>query len=239
MIDYDRLAADYARHRTIHPEVFCSLIATAPVTARSQVLEIGCGTGSYIAAMQSQTGAACWGIDPSAQMLSHAQARAATVHFQQSSIQQADLPAASFDLIFSVDVIHHVTDQAAYFRQAIRFLKAGGRLCTVTDSEAIIRQRQPLATYFPETVEADLARYPRIEELQRLMAAAGFTDVTLEQVEFAYPLASIQSFRDRAFSVLHLISDAAFQRGLARLEADFAAGRISCMSRYALLWGSK
>ena len=144
-----------------------------------------------------------------------------------------------FDLVFSVDVIHHVDIRLAYFREAYRVLRAGRKVCTVTDSEWIIRHRQPLAIYFPETVEIELDRYPRIAELREVMERVGFSEMTEDTVEFAYQLTDIQAYRDKAFSALLLIPEAAFQRGIERMEQDLRTGPIQCASRYLLLWGTK
>ncbi len=138
-----------------------------------------------------------------------------------------------------MDVIHHLGDRLAYFREAYRVLRADGKACTVTDSEWIIRHRQPLAVYFPETVEIELGRYPRIAELRDIMERVGFGEMTESTVEFAYPLTDIQAYRDKAFSALLLIPEAAFQRGIERMEQDLRTGRIQCVSRYLLLWGAK
>jgi hypothetical protein len=136
-------------------------------------------------------------------------------------------------------VIHHVVNRPAAYRQAYRVLGAGGRVCTATDSAWIIRHRQPLSTYFPETVDLELARYPRIATLRAMMAQAGFDEMAEGTVEYPYTLTDIQIYRDKAFSALHLISEEAFRRGIARLERDLEAGPIVCMPRYTLLWGSK
>ena len=72
MFDYNRLAADYARHRAVNPEVLAALIDGANINAASCVLEVGCGTGNYIGAIRQATGAECWGIDPSVDMLTTA-----------------------------------------------------------------------------------------------------------------------------------------------------------------------
>ena len=151
------------------------------------------------------------------------------------------LPVAphSCDLVFSVDVIHHVGDTAAHFRSALRALRPGGHLCTVTDSEWIIRNRQPLSQYFPETVEVELRRYPAIGRLRAEMAGAGFTAITEQLVEFPYRLTDIAPYRAKAYSALHLITAQAFERGLARMEHDLLNGHIACNSRYALLWASR
>jgi ubiquinone/menaquinone biosynthesis C-methylase UbiE len=237
MLDYDQLAAEYARHRRVHPGVLRDLVAAVHGDAR--VLEVGCGTGNYVRTLSSRIGCPCWGVDPSAEMLSQARARAPDVRFQVGRAERLDYVPGSFDLVFSVDVIHHVGDRPRYIDEAYRVLAPGGQLCTVTDSEWIIRHRQPLATHFPETVEAELRRYPRIADLRATMARAGFDDITEDTVAFSYPLTDIQIYRDKAYSALHVIPEAAFQRGIARLERDLRAGPIPAVSRYTLLWGRK
>ena len=238
MIDYEAMAPDYARHRGLHPGVLEGLLRAGGVGPSSTVLEVGCGTGNYIIAVRERAGCSCWGIDPSREMLSLAEGRSAAVGFQRGGAESIPFRDGFFDLVFSVDVIHHVTDRTAYFAEARRVLKAQGRICTGTDSEWIIRHRQPLATYFPQAVEADLERYPSIEELRHMMAQAGFDDIDEEMVEHRFELTDVQPFRDRVFSCLRLISEEAFHEGLARLERDLHAGPVRCASRYVLLWGA-
>lgn len=238
-IDYDQVAAEYARHRQVHPEVLQSLLEAGGVRSASRVLEVGCGTGNYVVAVESLIGCACWGIDPSEQMLSRARERSKEINFQPGRAERLEFPPDFFDLAFSVDVIHHVSDRAAYFRQACRVLRSGGKICTVTDSEWIIRHRQPLTTCFPETVEGELERYPRIAQLREFMERAGFGQIIETTVEFPYQLTDSQAYRDKAFSSLHLISEKDFQRGIQRMERDLSCGPISSVSRYLLLWGTK
>lgn len=71
------------------------------------------------------------------------------------------------------------------------------------------------------------------------MGQAGFGGIAEATVEFPYTLTDIQAYRDRAFSSLHLISESAFERGIAQMERDLATGAIPCLSRYLLLWGTK
>ena len=240
-LDYDPLASEYATHRQVHPGVLRTLCTE--VCAEYTVLEVGCGTGNYITALVAITGCQGWGIDPSAEMLAQAQRRQdagsmPVIHLYQGQAESFDLPKP-FNRIFSVDVIHHVQDRSAYLRQAYRALKPGGLVCTATDSEWIIRHREPLATYWPETIKVELERYPRIHQLEAVYREAGFGDLARQRVEHSTTLTDIQPYRDKAFSALHLISEAAFQRGLARLEQDMHRGRVPWISRYTLLWGRK
>jgi hypothetical protein len=79
----------------------------------------------------------------------------------------------------------------------------------------------------------DSARFPQG------MSAAGFVAIESTTVEFESTTTDIQMYRDKAFSCLHLISTDAFERGIRRLEAAVRDGPIACVSRYALLWGTK
>ncbi len=239
IIDYDKVATEYAQHRQVHPRVLQSLLEISGVSSASKVLEVGCGTGNYILAVELLTGCVCWGIDPSEQMLSRARERSEKIRFQLGRAKELNFSPGFFDLIFSVDVIHHVGDRPAYFREAHRVLRAGGRVCTVTDSEWIIRHRQPLSVYFPESVELELDRYPRIAQLREFMEHAGFGMIVETTVEFPHQLTDVQAYRDKAFSSLHLIPESAFQRGIERMERALHNGPIPCVSHYLLLWGTK
>jgi SAM-dependent methyltransferase len=238
-INYDELAADYARHRRLHPGVLANLIERGRLTGDSRVLEVGCGTGNYISAIFERLGCRCGGLDPSVGMLATARERAPEIVFLQGKAESLPFDDQSLDLVFSVDVIHHVGDRSAFFREAMRVLTPGGRICTATDSEADIARRRPLSSHFPETVAVELRRYPRIATLHTEMDDAGFRDVHDEQVELPYGLTEIQPYRDRAFSSLHLIDDNAFAAGLERLESDLRQGEIAALSLYTLVWGAK
>jgi SAM-dependent methyltransferase len=238
-LDYDALALEYAHHRRVQPQVLANLISIGGLDAVSRILEVGCGTGNYTVALEKATGCSCVGIEPSEQMLAKARTQTQTAHFHLGRAEHLDFPVAFFDLVFSVDVIHHVSDCSAYFCEAYRVLKRSGKMLTATDSEDIIRRRQPLSVYFPETIEIELRRYPCVSELQDMMLQAGFRDLEDTVVEFPYSLTDIQIYRDKAFSCLHLISGDAFERGIARMEQDLRDGSIPCISRYLLLWGTK
>ncbi len=238
-VDYDQAASEYAAHRQIHSGVFRELCERGELGRGSTVLEVGCGTGNYICALAGRFGCTAYGLDPSAGMLTHARARPECVTWMLGQAEQLDLPDEAFDLVFSVDVIHHVADKAAFYREAARVLRPGGRVCTVTDSADIIRRREVLSGYFPETVELELARYPRFAQLEAWMADAGLEGFEPVTVEEPYEITSARSYRDRVYSSLHLISGEAWRAGLARLERDLVQGPVRGVSRYACVWGQK
>lgn len=238
-LNYDQAADEYAAHRQIHAGVFQDLCERGRLRVDSSVLEVGCGTGTYVCALVKRLGCAAYGLDPSVGMLAHAYAQSDWVAWVQGRAEALGFADEAFDLIFSVDVIHHVADPAAFYRQTARLLRPGGRLCTVTDSADIIRHREILSGYFPETIEIELGRYPRITQLEAWMAAAGLVVSRTVTVEAPYQITSSQPFSDRAYSSLHLIPEDAWQAGLARLERDLARGPVHGTARYACLWGGK
>jgi len=235
--DYRVLAEQYAAHRRVNPRVVELLAKT--VHRGSRVIEVGCGTGNYLAAVCAVSAADGIGVDPSPEML-HAGVNAdARRRILVGRAEHLGVAAGQCDLVFSVDVIHHVADRDAAYREAFRVLRNGGRVCTVTESDVMLRTRDPQSRYFPETVDVELARYPRIETLRMEMLRAGFEDVSEDLAECAYSVTDATPFREKVFSSLLYISESAFKRGLARLEAALRVGAVPYVSRYMLLWGTK
>lgn len=237
MIDYSQIAAQYAQHRRVHPEVLRKLIEN--LTPASRILEVGCGTGNYISAISESTGCSCWGVDLSQSMLAQARQRSSGIEYSLGRAESLPLPDDQFDFVYSVDVIHHVIERQQAIQEARRVLRDGGRLCIVTDSPDIIRRREVLSVYFPETVAIELVRYPAEFELKNGLQTAGFVAITEETVKFGCELADIQPFRDKLFSCLQLITKEAFQRGLTRLSQDLLEGPIKYVSRYSMICGTK
>lgn len=237
--NYEELAADYARHRQVHPEILRELIQAGRLTAASQALEIGGGAGSYVGALQAAVGCSCRRIDPREEMLAQDKPRSSDIPFPTARPGSLPFFHDTLDLVFSVDVIHHVQDRPALFKECLRVLKPGGRFCTVTDSEETIRCRRPLAAYFRETVDVDLARYPSIAHLRHQMERVGWRQLEEVLVDFPYPFTDIGPYRDKAFPCLHLISAGDFQRGIEQMKKDLRAGPIIAFSRYLMLWATK
>src|SRR6185295_15311293 len=113
----------------------------------------------------------------------------------------------------------------------------GGKLCLVTESTEMLRLREPHATYFPDAIEIELARYPGVAVLKSELSAAGFVDFQELEVEFQAELIDIEPYRAKAHSSLQLISQDAFDVGIKRLEGDLRLGPIPYTWRYILLRG--
>lgn len=203
-----------------------------------RLLEVGCGTGNYLRAIAEDTGSEVWGIEPSREMLDRATVTAPSATLRQVHAEKLGVADASFDRVISVDVIHHVSDRTAYFREVARVLRPGGTVCTVTDSEDDIPRRRPLSSHFPETIPIELRRYPTVCALGAEMRAAGLSPTVVQHAQRTYAVTSAAPYQDRAYSALHYLPQPVYERRLAELEAELAASPIDGLALYTLLWAT-
>jgi ubiquinone/menaquinone biosynthesis C-methylase UbiE len=237
---YDQeTASDYANLRVIHRPLLATLISGSGIHANSYVVELGCGTGNYMCALQAQTGCAAWGVDPSIDMLSKARSQGSDITWVCAPAESPGLTDVQFDFIFSVDAVHHFHDRVGVFRESRRLLSAQGVVCIATDSEDIIRNRTPLSTYWAETIEIELNRYPRIEMLEAELRDSGFVAFRQEMVCSSSWLTDLSAYKAKAFSCLRLLPEDSYRRGLKGLEAELAKGPVLSVSRYLLLWANR
>src|SRR5262249_42948870 len=103
------------------------------------VLDVGCGTGTLLIAAAKRVGpsGSAHGIDRSAEMLAHARHKAAGQHvvanFVEGSADRLAFPDASFDVVFSTLMLHHLpaSMQIATIVEMRRVLRPGGRIVMV------------------------------------------------------------------------------------------------------------
>ena len=114
-------------------------IALARIQPGDRVLEVGCGTGDVAIAACAPAGprGSVSGIDAGPEMIAVARAKAArvrvTVDFRVEPIEALTYADATFDLVLSSLMMHHLPDDLK--RQGLaeiaRVLKPGGRLLIV------------------------------------------------------------------------------------------------------------
>jgi ubiquinone/menaquinone biosynthesis C-methylase UbiE len=240
-IDFNTYADAYQRNRAVQPKVLLALIEGGDLARSDAVLEIGCGTANYLAAIVAETGARGTGVDPAERMLAEARLDPEKDDLELLLGSAEELPVAdsAARFAYSVDVIHHVGDRARAAREAFRVLAPGGRLCIATDSAQDIANRVPLASHFPETVAHELRRYPAIGTIITELADAGFAELKTTHVCHEYALTDVVPYRERAFSSLRLITDDELAAGLTRMERDLADGPIAARSVYTLVWATR
>jgi len=229
-MDYDRYAQTYASTRWAVPWITAVLARRVEcLPSEATIVEIGCGTGNYIIALSGTFGQCRWkGFDLSSEMLAIARSRSKCVEFVTGDAD-ARFPytADEADLAYLVDVIHHLRNFESFFSECARILKPSGVLAIVTDSEANIRSRS-LTRFFPEILEIELARYPRIEDLNAAAEKAGFVMHAQEPAEgeIAIDDAFIAKLEQKCSSAMRLIPPEAHETGMARVRAAQKAGEM-------------
>jgi ubiquinone/menaquinone biosynthesis C-methylase UbiE len=221
-VNYDELAPEYDRRYGAElRDRGKALLELAGRLEVGPVLEVGCGTGYWLAALASVT-PQLYGLDPSEGMLKQAAARAARLRLVRGMATRLPFGRDQFDLVFCVDAIHHFGEPHAFIAEAFRVLRPGGALAIVGSDPR--GDRWYVYDYFAGVYDTDLTRFPSRESLVQWMNAEGYRRVDLRAVEQVTGVHSGRQvledpfLRKNSCSQLALLSDAAYQAGIGRIE---------------------
>src|SRR5262245_23264478 len=185
------------------------LIGLAPPEPGDRVIDIACGTGivARIAAARVGPSGAVAGVDLNPGMLNVARSLrttddAAPVHWQEASADKLPFPDDSFDVAYCQMGLPFFADRPTALGERRRVLSTKGRLavmvwCGILESpgfkafaEILERRVSPAA--------ATIVRAPfglsDADELGRLVAAAGFRNITIRRKLGTVEFSSIERF---------------------------------------------
>jgi SAM-dependent methyltransferase len=146
-----------------------------PLSPESRVFEVGVGTGWLLADL-AKRGYVCEGIELNPWIREHAveamSAQSLDVPIREGAIEDADLPAESFDVVLAESVLEHVPDYRRTLRLIFASLKPGGvfhmnssnRFCPMSGEYGL-----PLYGWLPRPLRFRLRHHSPDE---RLSAAA-------------------------------------------------------------------
>ncbi len=235
-VDYDAIAPHYDARYDVNqlPGItgFLRQAAADVGAGHGLALEVGCGTGYWLGVLAGHT-RHIHGLDLSAGMLRRARAHAPASGLAQGQAGQLPFASASFDLLLCVNALHHFPDQQAYVAESRRVLRPGGAWVNVGMDPHAGRDQWYLYDYFPGTLKTDQQRFPSAGTLVDWVKAAGFeraTWVTAERIRAVQRGAAVLDdpfLKKHGTSQLALLSESAYQAGLARLTRDVTAAEAA------------
>jgi ubiquinone/menaquinone biosynthesis C-methylase UbiE len=244
-VDYDQVSAVYdQRYQAGGPAGIAeSLRRLGHQVQRRRALEVGCGTGHWLALLSA--GGVCCGLDCSARMLDRARERDSSLKLVRGTAGQLPFGRGVFDLVFCVHALHHFDDPAAFVRQAHRVIRPGGALAITGMDPQTEQDEWYLYDFFPGTRETDQARYPAGDAILNWMEAAGFGRCERRlAARIEHDFVGSQVLNDpillkNGTSQLSLLTDEAFETGMARIRevlrsADTSGQEIVFRTRIAL-----
>ncbi len=184
-----------------------------------RVLEVGCGTGRFLAALAGR--AKAWGVDPSPEMLAVARGRAHGAGLKLGTAEELPFKDAWFERA-AMWLVVHLVDRPRALAELRRVLEPGGRLVIATfDPEHF--EEFWLNELFPSLERIDRERFPAGEKLEAELVAAGFGDVRLTRLSQRASIdreAALERIRGKHISTFDLLDEAEYAAGLERAERE-------------------
>lgn len=136
---YADLQNQVARYYPTDSPSFFHALDLARRTGAGEVMDLGCGAGAFLDHARS-AGLKTYGLDLNTQAVAAVRARGHDVMNCTAEGFAATSPERRFPLVTSFEVMEHVPDPAAFFRDAARLVAPGGHLAlAVPNGEGIYR----------------------------------------------------------------------------------------------------
>lgn len=193
MSSYENYSKTSASYDTTRPpqglDVIRAVLSTNTVPLEAQMLlDAGCGTGQYTAALINDV-AQITAIDLNQAMLSaakeklHGETESGRLVFQQASLEALPIDAQSVDAIMVNQVLHHIADDPdthwpghqRVFAEFARVLRPGGMIVINSCSHAQLRSGFWFYQLIPNAIERICRRTCDPTVIAELLQAVGFS----------------------------------------------------------------
>ncbi len=227
-VGYDRISRIYDVSRAANAETVDKLVRLLNVNSERMLLDLGCGTGNYTAAL-SKTVKSVIGLDISKGMIEQARAKFPVLRFLCGDVTNLPFDSQTFDGAFAIQALHHVKKKEVFLSEAHRVLRKGAYIAIHSCSHKQMRSSW-YYHYFPKGLEVDLARIPDSGEIASLLERAGFSNIGIEicytDVGVAYE--TPERYLDRNYresiSTFAFLKKEDIESGCEKLLHDIASG---------------
>lgn len=158
--------------RSMKRTFFRSILSSLSANVKSgRVLDVGCASGYFLEEAREQ-GWDGWGVEYSPFAAGIAREKFGTRIFE-GTLEQAEFPDKSFELITMFDLLEHVTDPVIVLEEAGRILVNGGKILIVTPNVGSISAR--LMGHRWSHISREHLWYFDGKRLEQLLAETGFS----------------------------------------------------------------
>jgi ubiquinone/menaquinone biosynthesis C-methylase UbiE len=198
-----------------------ALKSSIPEQEIRRILDLGCGTGRFTAALGKAFECSVIGVEPSGAMLGVARSQdAPNVEWRQGQAENIPLENQAVDLVFMSQVFHHLVHPEQALREINRVLTSTGCLAIRNGTREYNKELAWLR-FFPEALEIEDERTPSQQELKELVCGGSFELISQQTIYQLFAASYDEYFEKisrRGLSALIVISDEAFQSGLQRFQ---------------------
>ncbi|MEW5870538.1 MAG: methyltransferase domain-containing protein [Chloroflexota bacterium] len=239
-LNYDNIADIYDRTRALSKaqealwlDIFENHLG---IKKDSRVLDVGCGTGRFSISITNRFQCTVIGIDPSLSMLVKAKTKYTPGTDWSGGIGEAiPFSAGVFEACLASQVIHHFQNKPQAFAEIYRVLRPGGRVGIRISSH---EQLQTIIDYrfFPSAYKIECDRLPDVPVIKDMLFSAGFDRIeehVIRQLLFENADEHLQRLRDKYASILSLISEEEYCRGLQSAKNYFREYELTDDEKYA------
>ena len=236
-------------------EIIVKALGRSPTTVSKQtLLDAGCGTGAYAAALVSHVKDIV-AIDLNPKMLAAAKSRVngvkspTTVRFCRAAINTLPIAGAAMDAIMLNQVLHHLGDSAQtgwarwrqVFLECARILKPGGVLIVNSCSHEQLERGFWFYSFIPEALEKVKRFLPVEAVLTEILCDAGIDRIDRE-VPYAGVLQGERYFDIRGIldpawrngdSIWSLVPQTTLRAVLTEINQLLQLGQMDKFMRYA------
>jgi ubiquinone/menaquinone biosynthesis C-methylase UbiE len=233
IIDYDAWSARYDDTRGVSRSVLVPVLEALGKPGNRALLDAGGGTGNYAVAL-GEAGFDVTHCDPSPGMVQRATSKLYRADAVVADGQALPFGADSFDCAIAIKVLNHVPDREAFCRELRRVIRRGPAVLVHATRESI--DGNWICHYLP--VLRQQQRFEVEEDTVRALAAAGFSDVEVEHIQYTdaddgsaqalkrFPEAFLTDERIMNTSLLSRLDEGLRRKALDEIRRDYETGRL-------------